>query len=86
MIWVLEMCKNTVNYSKNCSLGRVICRLLGVKIGVGKVQKNTVNYRKNSFLRMSAGMHSRKKKTRFSCMVAQFLNFWCYVACSLWDV
>ena len=26
------------------------------------------------------------KKTRFSCMGAQFLNFWCYVACSLWDV
>ena len=26
------------------------------------------------------------KKTRFSCMGAKFLNFWCYVACSLWDV
>ena len=28
----------------------------------------------------------RVKKTRFSCMGAQVLNFWCYVACSLWDV
>ena len=27
-----------------------------------------------------------RKKNRFSCMGAQFLNFWCYVACSLWDV
>ena len=25
-------------------------------------------------------------KAIFSCMGAQFLNFWCYVACSLWDV
>ena len=30
--------------------GRVICRLLGVKIGVGNVQKNTVNYSKNCSL------------------------------------
>jgi hypothetical protein len=63
----------------------VICRLLGVKIGVGNVQKNIVNYRTKCFLRMFAGMRSREK-TRFSCMGAQFLNFWCYVACSLWDV
>ena len=53
--------------------GTVICRLLGVKIG------------ENCFLRMSAGMHPRKKMC-FSCMGAQFLNFWCYVECSLWDV
>ena len=26
------------------------------------------------------------KKNNVSCMGAQFLNFWCYVACSLWDV
>ena len=71
------------------TLRRFFCgshgRLLGVKIGVGNVQENTVNYRTNCFLRMFVGMHSRKK-TRFSCMGTQFLNFWCYVACSLWDV
>ena len=52
--------------------GTVICRLLGVKIGVGNVQKNTVNYRKNCFLRMFAGMRSRKKKRVFP---AWELNF-----------
>ena len=59
--------------------GTVICRLLGVKIGVGNVQKNTVNYRKNCFLRMFAGMRSRKKNAFFlhGSSIFEFLVLCC---------
>ena len=59
--------------------GTVICRLLGVKIGVGNVEKNTVNYRKNCFLRMFAGMRSRKKNAFFlhGSSIFEFLVLCC---------
>ena len=60
--------------------GTVICRLLGVKIGVRNVQKNTVNYRKNVSCACLRGCVRVKK------IGSSILNFWCYVACSLWDV
>ena len=60
--------------------GTVICRLLGVKIGVGNVQKNTVNYRKKCLLRMLAGMRSRKENAFFP---AWELNFAFLVLCCM---
>jgi hypothetical protein len=56
----------------------VICRLLGVKIGVGNVQENIVNY-KNCFLRMFAGMYSRKKNAFFlhGISIFEFLVLCC---------
>ena len=46
---------------------------------VGNVQKNTVNYRKNCFLRMFAGMRSRKKNAVFlhGSSIFEFLVLCC---------